>query len=104
SRCSGSAEMRFVGQALRLPNQKYGLVQPVYFYEGIAGRVLKAAHDRRVAPRRQRSRNGGFQIVRWRQAGAGDNAFLGVSPIIVRDKQNTVPIVERQRRIGQRVV
>ena len=59
------------------------LIQSVHLYQGVAGGVLKASHNRGVAPGRERARDRGFQIVCRRQAGAGDDVFLRIFPIVV---------------------
>jgi hypothetical protein len=62
------------------------LIESINLYEGITSRVIIASHDRGVTSGPEYARYRGFQIVSWRQARAGDSAFLRVSPIVVEDK------------------
>src|SRR5205085_7362909 len=78
------------------PERTTCLVQPIHLDKSIAGPVLVTAHDCGITAGRQGSGDSGFQVVARSQTRSGDDAFLVFFPIVVKENQAAVAVIERQ--------
>src|SRR5207248_7332200 len=66
-------------------------------------RIIHSANDCGIAAGWERSNDDRFPIIGWRQPGSGDFRLLGILPVIVGSDDIAIRVVQRQRRIKQRV-
>src|SRR5437899_2439687 len=75
----------------------------VNFDEAVARSTVRAFHGDRVIARRERCQNGGFQIVRGRQAGVLQGSLLRVAPVVVSLEQSAVAVAQLKQWVRQHI-
>ena len=88
------------GEEARPPSEaRATLLKLVHLNERHPRRIADASNYRGVCARRESPENGTFKVVRRRNGGCYDFAFLIAAPVVIRRDQRAVAIMQIERRV-----
>ena len=82
--------------------RKRGGVQVIRFNQAYASGVIFAPDDRGIGSDIEGGNDGGFEIIGGRNPRSHDRGFLGIPPIVVGNRDETIWSVQLQHGVSQR--